>query len=207
MDNFILELPDFLSPQLCEMIINRFNRDDTRKEGTYIYNLNRNFITSGKNCIDINITDSTNWGDINSIIVDLSQEAVKKYENHLKKNFDYNKKRHMFERQYHHTGLGHTEIYVEKYEKSTKDEWRHEYCPWNSTFVHLVYFLNTVEQNDDACVEFINGQRIKPERGKLLLYPCSWLLPRRMNTSSESEMYICTLSVGWNYPPDPKEGT
>ena len=41
MDNFILELPDFLSPQLCEMIINRFNCDDTQKEGTYIYNLNQ----------------------------------------------------------------------------------------------------------------------------------------------------------------------
>lgn len=85
MDNFILEIPNFLSPQLCEMIVNRFGSDDTRKEGTYIYNLNRNFITSGKNCIDINITDSSNWGDINNIMTDLSHEAVKKYENHLKR--------------------------------------------------------------------------------------------------------------------------
>jgi len=61
--------------------------------------------------------------------------------------------------------------------------------------ITFLWYLNTVEEGGET--EFFNGRiRIKPEKGKLLLFPSTWTYIHRGNVPISSDKYILT---GWIY--------
>lgn len=61
--------------------------------------------------------------------------------------------------------------------------------------VTFLWYLNDITEGGET--EFFNGKIIiKPETGKLLLFPSSWLYPHRGKTPFLSDKYIIT---GWLY--------
>lgn len=60
--------------------------------------------------------------------------------------------------------------------------------------ITYIFYLNTVEEGGET--EFFNELRIKPEAGKLILFPASLLWPHRGMIPKSSNKYIIT---GWLY--------
>jgi len=61
--------------------------------------------------------------------------------------------------------------------------------------VTFLWYLNTVEEGGET--EFFNGRiKIKPEKGKLLLFPSTWTYIHKGNVPISNDKYILT---GWIY--------
>jgi hypothetical protein len=45
-------------------------------------------------------------------------------------------------------------------------------------FSCLIY-LNTLEDNQGGCTEFMCGKKVRPEQGKLLIFPSTWTYVHR----------------------------
>ena len=68
--------------------------------------------------------------------------------------------------------------------------WHHDQT--TSRLVTFIWYLNDVK--DDGYTEFIDGTRIQPEAGKLIIFPATWdFLHRGVSPKTEIK-YICT---GW----------
>ena len=201
MDKFILELPDLLSPQVCNIIRNRFDVDENRETGHHNYIINKRNITHKKNGTDLYIRPGyARWADIYKMIEENTQLIIEKYRKHLNENFNYNEKghRHVFEREIVQKDFERAPITIEKYEKGAKNKWAHRYDIYDTDFLDIIWFINTLEDDENASVEFINGQRFTPECGKVIVCPSHWTLPMRINPSNESAMYMITRKIRIN---------
>lgn len=201
MDKFILELPDLLSPQVCNIIRNRFDVDENRETGHRNYTLNKRNITRKKNATDLYMrSEYGRWADVFKLIEENTQLIIEKYKKHLNKNFNRNEngERHVFEREMAQKDLECSHIIIEKYEKGAKNQWTHRYDIYDTDFLDIIWFINTLEGDENASVEFINGQRFTPECGKVIIYPSHWTLPMRINPSNESAMYMITRKIRFN---------
>jgi hypothetical protein len=73
--------------------------------------------------------------------------------------------------------------------------WHHDFILFNSyspRILTFIWYLNTVEEGGET--EFITGEKIKPEQGKLLMFPATWSMGHRGLPPISGEKYICT---GW----------
>ena len=61
----------------------------------------------------------------------------------------------------------------------------------------FLFYLNTLEEGGHT--EFWGNYKIKPETGKLLLFPASWTFPHCGKTPISDNKYIIT---GWIYSMD-----
>ena len=55
-----------------------------------------------------------------------------------------------------------------------------------------LFYLNTIDEGGET--EFIDGTKIKPEKGKLLIFPATWPYVHKGNMPVSSNKYIVT---GW----------
>ncbi len=68
--------------------------------------------------------------------------------------------------------------------------WHHDQT--TSRLVTFIWYLNDVK--DGGYTEFIDGTRIQPEAGKLIIFPATWdFLHRGVSPKTETK-YLCT---GW----------
>lgn len=92
------------------------------------------------------------------------------------------------------------DIMIQRYEKNIGRYIYHhdESINWSKRkhrVITYLFYLNTVEDGGET--EFWGGElRIKPEVGKLLLFPASWTYPHRGMMPLSSNKYIMT---GWLY--------
>mgnify|MGYP003330289874 CR=1 FL=1 len=75
-------------------------------------------------------------------------------------------------------------------------DWHHDFFSTGkeSRFLTYLWYLNTVEEGGHT--EFIDGTKIKPEMGKLILFPAAWPFYHRGTKPIREKKYICT---GWLY--------
>lgn len=57
--------------------------------------------------------------------------------------------------------------------------------------VAWVLFLNDVEEGGEFEFEY-SGLKVKPEKGKVLMFPCNYLFPYRVNTPKSNDLTIMT---------------
>ena len=65
----------------------------------------------------------------------------------------------------------------------------------NIYFIQLIFYLNTLQENQGGCTEFIDGKKVRPEMGKVLMYPCSWTFPHKGCEILDGYKYICTTTI------------
>jgi hypothetical protein len=72
------------------------------------------------------------------------------------------------------------------------------YEPCRYRLITFIFYLNSIDHGGET--EFKNGKyKIKPEQGKLLLFPASWTYPHCGKTPYSEDKYIIT---GWLYSTD-----
>ena len=187
-DDLVYENPTAIKTYVCDEIVDRFNKDERKRQG----------VTTGgqvhiniKKSMDLPIGELEEWKDIDQIIFDSVAENLQIYGDKV------------------HNGLGNVETplplwtdkvrdygyNVKKYEPGDYFHWhvdRQASQSWVRT-IALIWYLNDVEEGGET--EFIYGRSIKPEKGKLLMFPACWTYPHRGLSPRNGDKYIITTFI------------
>lgn len=195
MDKFIVELHNFIPPRLCEKIINKFENDPRRREGHMNYKLGKDNVYRPKYNTELSISNFTEWKEIDSDIHTFIKKAVLKYIEIVKHNFNYNQKHHPLDRIINLTNINDTGYCIQKIKKGDYFTWHFDGAIGSKLFIQVIIYLNTLEVSEGGRTEFPNGRSVKPDIGKILMFPCSWTFPHCGTKVKCDSKYICTTLI------------
>ena len=202
-ENFLYVNNSSICNQLCNDIIGLFEEQSGKYEGVTAAGLNKNikdttdFIIPRK---DADLETIKKWERIDKFLSKELDRNVKKYIQNL------NDKMNIIEENSDSkfnicssNALVTNEFMVQRY---IKNKGRYIYhndsrVEWNNKKYRLItylFYLNTVDEGGQT--EFWGEYKIKPEAGKLVLFPASWVYPHRGMMPISNNKYIIT---GWLY--------
>jgi hypothetical protein len=177
-----------ISRELCNDMINLFEQEDQRYGGVTAAGLNKNI----KDTTDFLITKGgPRWDKINKVLSkELNNnvtEYVKKCSNIVNSNYCI----------LHADYLSTDSMQLQKYEKNVGKYVYHEdsRCDFTNRKIRKItflWYLNDVVEGGET--EFWSKYSIKPEAGKLILFPASWTFPHTGKVPISNDKYIIT---GW----------
>jgi hypothetical protein len=82
---------------------------------------------------------------------------------------------------------------VQRVEKDSWYRWHHD-DTYNGRIINIIFYLNTLDESDGGRTEFINGRKISPKVGKVLMFPTTWT---NIHCGSwvKNYKYMCTTSL------------
>lgn len=180
--SFIFECQNALPDFLCDDMVSRFeSHPEDQYQGRVGSDANEN--TSLKKTTDLVVTDKQHWQDVhNNLFRSLSlslQEFSERYTyfSNLKRFKDsaYNLQRYQ-EGEYYHW---HVDADNE---------------PLSSRQLVAIWYLNDVEQGGETDF-YHQNLSVKPEKGKLLLFPPFWTHQHRAAMVEKGSKYIATTWI------------
>jgi hypothetical protein len=194
--------PQSIEPNTCNKIISLFENMPLQQkyEGVTLSGKNKNIKDTTDYNIPKNISELSNQYDtqmyeINLILKKTLQNALYEYKNQLNTTFK-NMSPYMF---LNYDFCYDTGFQMQKYDKKIgkfkfhNDYGIHiEYLSYRA--ITYIWYLNTVDEGGET--EFFYGFKVKPEIGKLILFPASWTYPHCGHIPMSHDKYIIT---GWIY--------
>ena len=192
-----------ISKELCKTIINIFNSDNNKYEGVTSSGLNKN-IKDTQDLVIPNTPDKPGFDKWCKIYKFLEKELTKNTKEYIKILDECVIKNHEKENttsEYRTFGdfVTNDSFMVQRYAKQKgryiyHNDFRSDYPAKKYRVSTYLWYLNTVEEGGET--EFWGTHTIKPETGKLLLFPASWTFPHRGKIPLSHDKYIIT---GWLY--------
>lgn len=188
MTNYIVEFKNSIPDLLCEEIIEIFEEHNTKRKGATIGGIKPEVLDSLDMCIGTEENDL--WKK--KIFSFIQKELINKlnqYEkivNKYKYNNGFNIKK-MFIR---NITIRKYEINKGKYKYHTDE--LHFLKNESRRIISFIWYLNNINEGGETIFE--NNYKIKPEIGKLLLFPSSWTYPHTGSIPISDDKYII---VGW----------
>jgi len=195
-----------LSEELCKIIIDLFEGEMNGKyEGVTAGGITKDVKKTTDFIIPKDLNDNNEitiqkWSKIQKLLDDELNRNIKKYINNIFTSLNIDKKEnntkyYVFSQKF----LTHEKFMIQKY---NKNEGRYTYhddfkVDWNKEkyrVITYIWYLNNVENGGET--EIWDDFKIKPETGKLLLFPSSWTFPHRGVMPISDNKYIIT---GWLY--------
>lgn len=198
MNKFVLEIPDVVPPELCTSIIRKFENDERKVEGSFTYPVGDQLVTRKKNNFELSSTNLEGWKDVNKLFLDYTVKAYEAYSKHLKSTFDaYGDPNYpVYDRQLiQRNQILCTGFPIQRIGKGDLYDWHHDGDLTRQYFIQVIFYLNTLQENQGGCTEFIDGRKVRPEVGKVLVYPCSWTFPHKGGEVLDGYKYICTTTI------------
>jgi hypothetical protein len=202
-NNYFYINPNSISKELCKTIINMFDVDNNKYEGVTYGGLNKN-IKDTQDLVIPNTPNKTGFDKWSKIQKFLEKELAKNTKEYVKFLDDLVVKNHEKENttsEYNSFGnvLLNESFMVQKYTKQKgryiyHNDFRSDWIEKKYRVITYLWYLNTVEEGGET--EFWGTHTIKPETGKLLLFPASWTFPHRGKMPISHDKYIIT---GWLY--------
>ena len=185
--SFVYSKKGSLSKELCDQIIIIHNNDETKKDGSTLGGVNKNI----KDTTDIVINfDSNIYIELQEILKTELMNTLPQYINsfpNIQKYsdfFDCNFFIDMFIIQKYDKNKGK---YI--YHNDSKIDYKNK----KYRMFTFIWYLNDVYEGGET--EFINF-KIIPEKGKLLIFPATFVFPHCGNIPISDDKYILT---GWIY--------
>lgn len=137
-----------------------------------------------KQSTDLHISGLEGWEDIDSQLFDILSESINQYHLHVGN--------YIGEINFLQNPLNDQGYQIQRTEPGGFYVWHTDERDDHDKSRYLTYlwYLNDVVEGH---TEFISGERVYPEEGKLLLFPATWTYQHR-GTPPKSVKYICT---GW----------
>jgi hypothetical protein len=179
---FIKEYENVLGINICEIIINKFEKDENKHKGETI-----NGITDDKITYDLHSNEwyGEEWNIIYTLLKDALHTYIIKYYDELGNLFP----------PYPHTE--DSGFQIQKYIKNQGFyKYHNDFYLDSRGFRTLTYifYLNNIEDGGET--EFYNGKKINPKKGMLVIFPSLWTYLHKGNTPISNDKYIIT---GWIY--------
>jgi hypothetical protein len=182
--NYIVEYPNALNNDFCANVIDRFEKDDRKHVGV----VGEGYNPEVKQSEDLLISKLPEWAEADHGFLLSLEKHVNLYVEDVIKPCCW----------------GFSEPFDSGYQiqKTTPGGFyvlHNDYhCvrdnPQYARMVTYIWYLNDVDEGGHT--EFITGERIKPEQGKLLLFPSTWTFAHKGTPPVSNTKYICT---GWIY--------
>lgn len=188
MSDLIWTKKNSLSKDFCKHVIDKFEKDPNPSEGRI-----------GSDCrIDLNIKKSTDitisprpeWKEEDDVFCNSLSIGIQEYKKHCMQLNG-----HGF---YHPIqDFNDSGYQIQRTRPGEFYDWHHDFIVENNgprvgTFI---WYLNDIKK--DGYTEFIDGTKIKPRTGKLVIFPASWEYIHRGYPPKSETKYICT---GWLFP-------
>jgi prolyl 4-hydroxylase len=191
MDPYIYINKRSLSPELCKDIIEIYEKTQNKHRATTLGGINENILNAMQCYID-NITDK-DWPVIHEFLQKELTQNVLKYMKTLDDRIgDGNKYKHITDdiiyndfhiNKYECKNEGKYEYHIDRYLSKGMDQERH---------ITFIWYLNDVTEGGET--EMNGNIIIKPESGKLLLFPSTWTYPHCSRKTISNDKYVI---VGW----------
>ena len=176
--NFIYTERDALPRSFCNNVIEKFEQDDRKRQGQVGGGVHLDI----KRSSDLSISQFCDWKSYDQAFFQSLSSGLKKYLRFLPD--EYIKNRALSE-------LGNDTGYqIQRTQPNDYYIWHHDQT--TTRLVTFIWYLNDIK--DGGYTEFIDGTRIQPEAGKLIIFPATWdFLHRGVSPKTETK-YLCT---GW----------
>lgn len=195
-NEFIVTFHGNLPESLCKSIIAKYEADDNRMEGKTLSGLNREV----KRTMDLRFSNLDAWKDIDFKVHDILQKSLNSYFEMIPQEYRLDN----MMRNVRDTGYQ-----IQRY--TVNDgfySWHHDFhveSDGSFRLLTFLWYLNTVDKGGET--EFYNGGdviKIKPQQGKLIIFPATWEMRHRGTVPVSNDKYIMT---GWVYVnPYQKQG-
>jgi hypothetical protein len=178
-----------LSKKFCQSLIKKFENDD-RKSAGMVGSDNGGICENRdiKRSVDLMITHLPEWNEEDKILYNALTSQIGKYleyfESFVGKGLECI------------DNLKDTGYQIQKTKPGDFYHWHHDFCigQEGSRLITFIWYLNDIQE--DGYTEFIDGTKIQPETGKLILFPATWNYIHRGYPPKSETKYICT---GWVY--------
>jgi hypothetical protein len=188
--DLILSIPNSLDFDFCDHVIQKFESDERKCQGTVLLDSGVIVDPNYKISTDLCISDLGEWKEEDGVFYESLQSGIKKYIDHCN-SFNLELASCFYD-QIHDTGYQ-----IQRTKPGERYSWHHD---WNynelngSRVFTYIWYLNDISRDGET--EFIDGTKIKPQKGKLLFFPATWSYVHRGITPKFETKYICT---GWIY--------
>jgi predicted 2-oxoglutarate/Fe(II)-dependent dioxygenase YbiX len=189
--DFIYERDDVLSSALCSLIIHKFENDDNKHVG---YVENEKIDETYKKTTDLKMNKYENWREIEITLRGLISNELHRYLEGI--NLLLGRNETNFDRVLGATFIDPeiSALQIQRYKSGEYYNWHIDSCN-HSGFCRVlgfILYLNTLGDEDGGETEFINGKKVKPEAGKLMIFPSTWTNIHRGNVIKNGTKYIIT---------------
>lgn len=184
-DPSIVEFKKALDLDFCEEIISKFNKDKRVGEGGVISEPGDGQIDKSiRQTQVLNLSDFEDWKQEDTILFTSLSKHLDKYKEHVAKVF--------YLTPFHVSTCTDSGYQLQKTIPGGFYTWHVDAINNTVPMRKLTYmwYLNSCEE---GCTEFAFGQKIKPEAGKLLIFPSTWPYVHQ-GTPPKTTKYVCT---GW----------
>jgi len=183
-DPSIVEFEEALNLNFCKKVIHKFNKDKRKEEGLIINELGEQVLSkSVRQSQNLNLSCYEEWKHEDNVFFTSLSTHLDKYNTHIAKTFY----RSPFE-----CDISDSGYQIQKTIPGGFYSWHVDAI--NNTVpmrkLTYIWYLNSCKE---GCTEFAFGQKIKPEAGKLLIFPSPWPYVHRGNPPKTTK-YTCT---GW----------
>ena len=181
---------------MCEELIERSLKDDKRHPST---------VSGGQT--DHEVRKSTNlwigpdndaWRDTTNDIFKIFIDGLDKYGHYLVNNncITYAEGSRLFGKELRFESPFINESKEGEYYHWHTDDFTKQHDKQRRSFSCLLY-LNTLEEDQGGCTEFMIGKKVRPEQGKMLIFPATWTYVHRgAEVKNGGVKYTCGTWVG-----------
>ena len=183
---YIHEERNMLPKTFCKELIEKFESDSRKEEGT----INSGTIIAPKirKCTDLFIERCDDWGVECTRLNDAFYIALSNYIMNLKLNVFGEDKAHIVDQLFLVNNVHKSGFIIGRYDVGGHFNWHIDYVYTEDRICNFIIYLN----DHEACTEFLNGKKIKPEAGKILLFPTTWTHAHCGQTIEKGNKYIIT---------------
>jgi Rps23 Pro-64 3,4-dihydroxylase Tpa1-like proline 4-hydroxylase len=172
-----------LDKEFCQHCIEKFKSDDRKDKGQ----VGAGYQPDVKRSLDLLISNLDEWSSEDEIFYKSLNKALNEYTNLEKtKLYKFN------------------DVYFEDSGYQIQETKPGEFYTWHSDYMvngkgwsralTFIWYLNDIKYKGET--EFITGNKIKPETGKLVIFPATWTYFHRGCPPKKETKYITT---GWLY--------
>ena len=198
MDKYIYVNEKSLSTELCDIIVEKLNDDETiLTDGVTVGGLNNNMKIS----LDLRIDNVDEWREIHACLEKELNYNLQKYMNQLNNEYiNCNECQNTTDNSlifFKNEKIFSREFQAKKYLKNVgKYIYHNDFDIDNNKDYRIITFLWYLNDVDEGgTTEFFGGKlKIKPTAGKIVLFPASWTFPHCGKMPISSDKYIIS---GW----------
>lgn len=188
MESLIWTGQNVLTSEFCQNCIDKFERDERKSLGQLGADSSINLDV--KRSVDLQISKRTGWEEETKVFYDSISWALQEYACYL---IDIHPKLSPF---YDLDTISDSGYQIQRTLPGDFYDWHSDICIENSKIRQLTYIWYLNDINDDGYTEFINGTRIQPKTGKIIIFPATWTYLHRGYPPKSETKYITT---GWIY--------
>jgi len=188
---YIHEERNVLSKTFCRELIDKFESDSRKEEGTIAINGDVNRVNKVKKCTDLKIGMYNDWMVECKRIDKVFHTAFRNYQNNLKLNVFGEDKAHIVDYIFNNPNTIRGGFIMGRYDVGGHFNWHIDYIPFEQCICNFIIYLN----DHETSTEFINGKKIKPEAGKVVFFPSTWTYGHCSQPVEEGNKYIITCFI------------